>query len=196
MPRRFIWLALALSLIAVVLAETLALSLSAPALAQDDEDEEIPPPPLVELNEDIIKRATVFVMQTYQSRGQPVISCIGSGTLISADGMILTNAHIALPSETCRSDTITIAITVRLNEPPIPTYTAEIVDASRGLDLAVLRITGYLDGRIIEPGTLTLPFVELGDSQQVALDETITVVGYPDFGNAPVEVTRGTVSVA
>ena len=101
-------------------------------------------------------------MQTYQSRGQPVISCIGSGTLISADGMILTNAHIALPSETCRSDTITIAITVRLNEPPIPTYTAEIVDAGRA-DLAVLRITGYLDGRIIEPGTLTLPAVELGD---------------------------------
>lgn len=194
MPRRFAWLALALSLIAVLLAEALAPSFNAPAVAQDGDNEEVAPPPLVELNEDIIKRATVFIMQTYQSRGQPVISCIGSGTLISADGLILTNAHIALPSETCRSDTITIAITVRLNEPPIPTYTAEIVDASRGLDLAVLRITGYLDGRIIEPGTLTLPFVELGDSLQVALDETITVVGYPDFGNAPVEVTRGTVS--
>lgn len=194
MPRRFAWLALALSLIVVLLVGALAPLLSAPVIAQDSDSEEVAPPPLVELNEDIIKRATVFIMQTYQSRGQPVISCIGSGTLISADGLILTNAHIALPSETCRSDTIIIAITVRLDEPPIPTYTAEIVDASRGLDLAVLRITGYLDGRIIEPGTLTLPFVELGDSQQVALDETITVVGYPDFGDAPVEVTRGTVS--
>ncbi|MCZ7538605.1 MAG: trypsin-like peptidase domain-containing protein [Anaerolineae bacterium] len=194
MPRRFAWLALALSLIVVLLVGALAPLLSAPVIAQDSDSEEVAPPPLVELNEDIIKRATVFIMQTYQSRGQPVISCIGSGTLISADGLILTNAHIALPSETCRSDTIIIAITVRLDEPPIPTYTAEIVDASRGLDLAVLRITGYLDGRIIEPGALTLPFVELGDSQQVALDETITVVGYPDFGDAPVEVTRGTVS--
>lgn len=194
MPRRFAWLALALSLIIVLLVGALAPPLSAPVIAQDSDSEEVAPPPLVELNEDIIKRATVFIMQTYQSRGQPVISCIGSGTLISADGLILTNAHIALPSETCRSDTIIIAITVRLDEPPIPTYTAEIVDASRGLDLAVLRITGYLDGRIIEPGALTLPFVELGDSQQVALDETITVVGYPDFGDAPVEVTRGTVS--
>jgi len=159
--------------------------------AQGDEK---PPPPLVELNEEVIKRATVFIMQTYSSRGQPVISCVGSGTLVSADGLILTNAHIALPSETCRADQIVIAITVHLDEPPIPTYTAEVVDASRGLDLAVLRINGYLDGRVIEPNSLRLPFVELGDSAAVELDETITVVGYPDLSNAPVEATRGTVS--
>ncbi len=196
MPRRLTRLLLALGAAILLLIESLALPLAAPIVAQDGEDvdEEIAPPPLVELNEDVIKRATVFIMQTYHSRGQPVISCIGSGTLVSADGLILTNAHIALPSETCRSDTIAIAITVRLGEPPIPTYTAEVVDASRGLDLAVLRITGYLDGRVIEPGALTLPFAELGDSLQVALDETITIVGYPDFGDAPVEVTRGTVS--
>jgi hypothetical protein len=196
MPRRLARQWLVLGAVFVLLVESLALPGAAPIVAQDgeDADEEIAPPPLVELNEDVIKRATVFIMQTYYSRGQPVISCIGSGTLVSADGLILTNAHIALPSETCRSDTIAIAITVRLGEPPIPTYTAEVVDASRGLDLAVLRITGYLDGRVIEPGTLTLPFVELGDSLQVALDETITIVGYPDFGDAPVEVTRGTVS--
>jgi len=136
-------------------------------------------PSLAELNEEVIKRATVFVMQTYQNRNQPVISCVGSGTLVSVDGLILTNAHIALPSDTCRSDRLIIALTVRLDQPPIPTYTAEVVDASQGLDLAILRINGYLDGRIVEPGTLQLPFVELGDSQEVQLDDTITVMGYP-----------------
>jgi hypothetical protein len=151
-------------------------------------------PPLIELNEDIIKRATVFVMQTFQNRSQTVISCVGSGTLVSADGLILTNAHVALPSETCRSDTLVIAITVRVDEPPIPTYTAEIVDSSRGLDLAVLRITGYLDGRAVEAGTLQLPFVELGDSSTVQLDDTTTIYGYPSFGNDPVTSTRGTIN--
>jgi len=151
-------------------------------------------PPLVELNEDTLRSATVQVMQTYQSAGQPVISCVGSGTLVSADGLILTNAHIALPSETCRADRIVIAITVRPDEPPIPTYTAEIVDSSRGLDLAVLRVDGYLDGRAVEPGTLQLPFVELGDSNTVRLDDTLTVIGYPSLGDKPVGVARGTVS--
>lgn len=151
-------------------------------------------PPLVELNEDVIKQATVFVMQSFLVTGQPMISCIGSGTLISRDGLILTNAHSATPSEACPSDVLVIAITVRLDEPPIPTYTAEVVDASHGLDLAVLRINGYLDGREILPGSLELPFVELGDSLNVGLDDTITIVGYPNFGNDPVEVTRGTVN--
>lgn len=151
-------------------------------------------PPLVELNEDVIKRATVFVMQTFLVNDQPMISCVGSGTLVSADGLILTNAHSAVSSDACPSDALVIAITVRLDEPPIPTYTAEIVDASLGLDLAVLRINGYLDGREILPGSLELPFVELGDSLNVQLDDTITVVGYPSFGNDPVEVTRGTVN--
>ncbi|GAB4410861.1 MAG: hypothetical protein Kow00106_04870 [Anaerolineae bacterium] len=186
MSRRLLRPLAMMALLAALIAPEMAL-----LNAQDDEP--VPPAP-IQLNEEVIKRATVFIMQTYQSRGQPVISCVGSGTLVSADGLILTNAHIALPSETCRADTIVIAITVRLEEPPIPTYAAEIVEASRGLDLAVLRITRYLDGRVIEPGTLQLPFVELGDSQQIALDETITVVGYPDFGDAPVEATRGTVS--
>lgn len=151
-------------------------------------------PPLVELNEDVIKQATVFVMQAFLVEGQPMISCVGSGTLVSADGLILANAHSATSSDACPSDTIIIAITVRLDEPPIPTYTAEVLDASRGLDLAVLRINGYLDGREIPPGSLELPFVELGDSLNVALDDTITIVGYPNFGNDPVEVTRGTVN--
>jgi S1-C subfamily serine protease len=158
--------------------------------AQDNE----PPPPLVELNEELIKRATVLVMQTYQEKDQAVISCVGSGTLVSADGLILTNAHFTLSSDTCRSDRVVIAITVRLDQPPIPTYTAEVVDSSRGLDLSILRINGYLDGRAIEPHTLQLPFVELGASQAVKLDDTITVVGYSNFGNEPVGVARGTVS--
>lgn len=151
-------------------------------------------PPLVELNEDVIKRATVFLMQTYTGAGETIMSCVGSGTLVSADGLILTNAHTVTPSEICPADRLIVAVTVRLDEPPIPTYTASILDSSQGLDLAVLRIDGYLDGRVIEPGTLQLPFVELGDSGAVALDDTITVVGYPDIGNDPVGVARGTVS--
>lgn len=199
-PYRTIWtVALASIMLLSVALAALYPPVYAPAQAQEDDDatptpSPTPAPPLVELNEEVIKRATVYLMQTYQNQNQPIISCVGSGTLISADGLILTNAHTALSSETCRSDRIVIAVTVRLDEPPVPTYTAEVIEASEGLNLAVLRISGYLDGRPIEPGALSLPFVELGDSDTIMLDDTITVVGYPDLGNTPVEVTRGTVT--
>ena len=80
-----------LVLLGIVLA-ALYPPLYTPAQAQDGEEEDAtptptpPPPALVELNEEVIKRATVYLMQTYQNQGQPIISCVGSGTLISATG--------------------------------------------------------------------------------------------------------------
>jgi S1-C subfamily serine protease len=191
----FALLMFALGLLSLLIGLGLPLMPLERGQAQDDPTPSpTPDSPLVELNEDVIKRATVFIMQTYQGANEPVISCVGSGTLVSADGLILTNAHNVLPSERCPADRLAIAVMVRMDEPPIPTYTAEVVVASQGLDLAMLRISGYLDGRAVEPGTLQLPFVELGDSDSARLDETITVVGYPDIGDEPVSVTRGTIS--
>ncbi|NDJ75036.1 MAG: hypothetical protein GYB65_02150 [Chloroflexi bacterium] len=206
-PRRHIrfWLPLTLSLLSIVLGLGLSvLPLTSGQAQDDDEPEPTPvPPPMIALNQETIQRATVFVMQTYQTQDQTIISCVGSGTLVASDGLILTNAHIAQPSDICRSDRIVIAITVHLDEPPVPSYVAEVVNANQGLDLATLRITNYLDGRAVEANSLILPFVELGDSSATQLDDTITIVGYPDFGkeaqvldvaNSPVTSVRGTIS--
>ncbi|MBZ0296064.1 MAG: trypsin-like peptidase domain-containing protein [Anaerolineae bacterium] len=141
-----------------------------------------------------IERATVFVMQAVDVQDNLQITCIGSGTIVSRSGLILTNAHNTLPSDDCIGETLVIAFNVRSDEAPIPKYRAEIAQADAGLDLALLRITRQLDGRLIDPGDLALPFVELADSAFVDLDQTITVVGYPGIGNDPVDVARGTVS--
>lgn len=140
-----------------------------------------------------IQRATVFVMQA-SGGNQPTITCVGSGTLVSRDGLIVSNAHNTVANRTCPGDTLIIALSVRLDEPPVPIYRAELVQADPGLDLALLRITRQNDGRVIDPSTLSLPFVELGDSAGLALDDTITAVGYPDLGDSAVAVARGTVS--
>lgn len=141
-----------------------------------------------------IEQATVFIMQATPTADQLTISCVGSGTLVSRDGLILTNAHNTVPNRNCPGDTLLIAMNVRLDEPPVPVYQAEIAQADAGLDLALLRITRQNDGRIIDPAALALPYVELGDSAALELDDTITTVGYPDVGDSAVSIERGTVS--
>jgi hypothetical protein len=141
-----------------------------------------------------IQRATVYVMQTRLVSGEPVITCVGTGTIISRDGLIVTNAHHTVPNRDCPGEQIIISLSIRADDPPVPTYYAEVAQANEGLDLALLRITRELNNRIVEPGSLALPFVELGDSSQVQLDDTITIVGYPSVYDDPVNVVRGTVS--
>src|SRR5690606_34155293 len=129
---------------------------------------------------------TVLVMQARSTGSSLAITCVGSGTIVSRDGLILTNAHNTVTGTNCPGDTLIIALSVRLGEAPIPRYQAEIVQADAGIDLALLRITRQNDGRLIAAGSLALPFVGLADSSQLQLDSTITVVGYPGIGDDPI----------
>jgi hypothetical protein len=140
-----------------------------------------------------IERATVLVMQTQLISGKPVITCLSSGTLVSRDGLILTNAHTTVTSADCPGDTLMIALSIRLDEPPVNTYQAQIIQADEGVDLALLRIHREFDGRVINPADLALPFVDLGDSDAIALDETLWVVGYPGIGDDPIMLVRSLV---
>ncbi len=140
-----------------------------------------------------ILRSTVYITSVYDVPDGRAVSCVGSGTLISADGLILTNAHNVLDSTRCQVDEIAISLPVRLDEPPVLSYYADLVVYDLGLDLAVLRISRQLDGRRIVPGELRLPFVEVGDSRPLALDDTIAVFGYEGIGNQSVTLSRGTV---
>lgn len=140
-----------------------------------------------------IERATVFVMQAQDTGDNLYTTCVGSGTLVSRDGLILTHAHSTLRSVACPGESLVIGVSTRLGEPPIPKFRAEIAQADAGLDLAILRITRELDGRLIEAGSITFPFVELVDSSTSRLDETVIVAGFPGIGDDPVNITRGTI---
>ena len=141
-----------------------------------------------------IRQATVFIMQVRNVGDDLFITCISSGTLVSRGGLILTNAHATLTSQSCPGDTLIVAFSTTPGAVPVPTYRAEVVQANAGIDIALLRIRRQLDGRLVDPASLAFPFVELADSSLIRLDQTITVVGYPDVGNNPIEVQVGTVS--
>lgn len=147
---------------------------------------------VIDLNR--LERATVYIMQTDNVGSDLLVTCVSSGTIVSRDGLILTNAHSVVTSQTCKGQTLIIAMTSTIGEAPVPQYRAEIAQTNVGIDLALLRITRELDGRLVDTQALSLPFVELADSSTVKLDETITVVGYPGIGNDPVNSIRGTIT--
>ncbi|MDZ4670843.1 MAG: trypsin-like peptidase domain-containing protein [Phototrophicales bacterium] len=147
-----------------------------------------------DLDLDRIRRSTVYIMQIRTVGGIPIITCVGSGTIIDRSGLIITNAHNTVTNNACSGDTIIISLSILAEEPPVPSYYADIAQSDIGQDLALLRITRELSGRVVNRDALSLPFVELGNSTNVNLDETITVAGYPDVGNSSVETLRGTVS--
>ncbi|MDZ4769099.1 MAG: serine protease, partial [Chloroflexota bacterium] len=143
---------------------------------------------------DRIRRATVFVMQVDTTGASPIIQCAASGTLVTRTGLILTNAHPTVPNNACPGDDLIIAIASEPDAPPVPTFRASIVQSNPGLDIALLQIDRQIDGRLIDPTALSLPFVELADSDSLALDDTLVVVGYADLGDSSVSLVRGTVT--
>jgi len=118
----------------------------------------------------------------------------GSGTLISPDGLILTNAHVAVGDRFYRAENLVIAFTVSEDQPPVPTYFAKVVQSDSNLDIAVLQISTDLSGRNVDRNSLNLPYVSLGDSDALHLGDIVTILGYPGIGGETITLTRGDVS--
>jgi serine protease Do len=94
----------------------------------------------------------------------------GSGFIISKDGYILTNNHVVGGAD---------KITVTLNDSR--EFTAKLIGADPSTDVAIIKIEGK-----------SLPFIELGDSDELEIGEWAIAVGNPFGLNA--SVTVGVVS--
>jgi serine protease Do len=105
-------------------------------------------------------------------------SSIGSGVLLSQDGLVLTNAHVASPRAV--EITITLASLERVG--------ARLVGWDHWTDLALLR----LDMAEVRRRHLKLAYAQFGDSSRLFAGETVYAVGTP-FGLTRT-VTRGIIS--
>lgn len=135
---------------------------------------------------------------------------VGSGMVVSPDGLVLTNAHVvdeaAKRAELERfadrepGDATYELVPDRLlllatddGVAPEPRWEAEVVTQDAALDLAVPRVVADERGTPLPAGT-ALPFVELGDSDALQLGDPIDVFGYPAAGGELLTYTAGAVS--
>ncbi|MEO8042039.1 MAG: Do family serine endopeptidase [Acidobacteriota bacterium] len=82
---------------------------------------------------------------------------LGSGVIVSADGTILTNAHVIDGAE---------KITVYMSDNK--TFAAKLVGADKPSDLAVLKIEAQ-----------NMPFLNLGNSDTVRIGDIVLAIGNP-----------------
>ena len=109
-----------------------------------------------------IEKATsafVFIRSTQLRNGGRIGSeSSGSGFLISADGLVLTNDHVVLGGNK-----------IQCYLPGGRLYNAKIVGRAPQGDVALLRLAGASG----------LPFLELGDSDKVRVGQRVIAIGDP-----------------
>lgn len=120
----------------------------------------------------------------------------GSATIVTPDGLLLTNAHLIDNDPTAFEKVLfVVSLTLDPAKPPVETYFAEPVTGMVDFeaDLAILKITTDMKYNEIDPSTLNLPVVPLGDSDQINLGDTLTILGYPGIGGDTITLTSGNV---
>jgi serine protease Do len=95
---------------------------------------------------------------------------MGSGVIVSADGFILTNAHVVKDADE-----------IKVNLSDKRSFTAKVIGADTESDIAVIKIDGS-----------NLPIARLGDSSELRVGEIVLAVGNPFGLNRT--VTSGIVS--
>lgn len=138
----------------------------------------------------------IYGLKRIQGELQPIY--VGSGTLISAEGLILTNAHVASPASQgdaeSEPDALAVAVIESEDKAPVFAYLAEVKAVDGALDLAVIQINSTVDGAAVDASDLNLPFVPLGDSDAVRIGDELYIFGYPSIGGDTITFTSGSVS--
>ncbi|WP_020653263.1 DegQ family serine endoprotease [Massilia niastensis] len=95
---------------------------------------------------------------------------VGSGFIVSEDGIVLTNAHVVEGA-----DEVTITLTDRRE------FKAKVLGADRRSDVAVLKLNAG-----------NLPYLRIGDSSRIRVGEWVVAIGSPF--NLDNTVTAGIIS--
>ena len=118
--------------------------------------------PIADLFERISPAVVTITGQSinpYRRQGR-VTHTIGSGFIVDADGLVLTNSHVAFGRQ---------SLTVTLDDGTV--LPARVLGADPIFDIAVVEIP--------KPDKGTLPTVPMGDSDKIRVGEDVIAIGNP-----------------
>jgi len=202
------------AVIAILLVATLQPLAGSPAAAQDA--------PTGALPENVLQasvRITEVIEVTPDDEDEPPFYCmlngreilphsIGSGTIITEDGYILTNHHVMASNTMPRdyrdycedqaprgggeAEWTHLAWLPDEKGTPSEAYRVELVeDTNMREDLALVRIVADIDGNEVDTEGNPFPFVQFGDSDSLREPEQLFLVGYPLNAGTSRRVTEG-----
>ena len=176
--RNRVWL---VAVAGFVLGGMLAGAVAAAVVASTEEEAPVVARPAIVTPEGVMDiqaildnvQESVVTIETSAATAGGVFEGAGTGIVLSADGLVLTNAHVISGSN---------EINVRLFDGAI--HTAGLVGSQPGDDLAVIKIDGVDD----------LVAAELGSSEVLQVGEPVIAIGNAlNLGGRP-SVTQGIVS--
>lgn len=122
------------------------------------------------------------------------VSSVGSGSIITEKGHILTNYHVVSDENTGQlinqGNNVIIAVPPSEGEAAQAKYRAKVVQFDNKFDLAILQIQAMADGKPL-PANLGLTPIPIGDSSKVQIGDSMVIIGFPGLGGSSLTVTRG-----
>lgn len=137
-----------------------------------------------------LAQAAVKIFALLEEGGSLYEVWVGSGSVISPDGLILTNGHV-VDDRYGEYSHLGVGLTNQSDSPPELLYLAQISAVDYDLDLAVIRVVSDLDGN---PVSVDLPYVPLGDSDAIEIGDSLRILGYPVIGGSTITFTEGVLS--
>jgi S1-C subfamily serine protease len=134
---------------------------------------------------------SVVLVESFDDNRIPYRS--GSGTIIDAQGYILTAFHVIGNPKTGVLDNpdgiVRIYVTNDYREPPEFRYYAQVIEYNQNADLAVLRIIRLKSGGTPKE-CLNLPVLEI-NNREMQIGDTVNALGYPSLGGRTITATSG-----
>jgi S1-C subfamily serine protease len=173
-------------------AELLAIPVLAPGSSSASERARLDTLGGVELaSTSVLARALVGVVEISTDDGA------GSGTLLTGDGWILTNAHVVtgLGGEMCKEVVISMPIDPR--RPSVEMFRGRVDRFDKQRDLALVQVSSGFYGQPL-PAGYVFPTVDMGNADALAIGDPLWLVGYPSTGGqgsrVTITATRGVIS--